>query len=140
MSLYTNAKEVLAKSTSRIRLVVASLIIATGLVAGFTTPAHAQGSAKNDVCAGVNLGGGSCNSNGSEISKVVATVVNILSLIAGIAAVIMIIVGGLRYITSGGDSSKVASAKSAIIYSIVGLIIVALAQFIVRYVLNEATQ
>jgi hypothetical protein len=51
----------------------------------------------------------------------------------------MIILGGLKYITSGGDAQKVASAKSALIYAIVGLVIVALAQAIVRFVLGKAT-
>ncbi len=120
------------------RYAAASLLVASSLAVGLTTPVLA-GTAKTDVCAGVNLGGGSCNSNGSEITTVIATVINILSLVAGIAAVIMIIVGGLRYITSGGDTSKVSGAKSTILYSIVGLIIVALAQFIVRYVLGKAT-
>jgi hypothetical protein len=54
-------------------------------------------------------------------------------------AVIMIIVGGLKYITSGGDSNNVSSAKSTIIYAIIGLVVVALAQFIVQFVLNKVT-
>jgi len=56
-----------------------------------------------------------------------------------VAAVIMIIVGGFRYITSGGDSTRVGGAKNTLIYAIVGLIIVALAQAIVHFVLNNAT-
>ena len=54
-----------------------------------------------------------------------------------IAAVIMIIWGGFRYVTSGGDSNKVSSAKNTIIYAVIGLIIVALAQFIVKFVLDK---
>ncbi len=50
----------------------------------------------------------------------------------------MIIINGLRFITSGGDSNAVSSAKKGILYAIVGLVIVALAQFIVRFVLNIA--
>ena len=50
----------------------------------------------------------------------------------------MIIVGGLRYITSGGESSNISGAKTTIIYALVGLVIVALAQFIVHFVLNKA--
>ncbi len=51
----------------------------------------------------------------------------------------MIIVGGLKYITSGGDSGNITSAKNTILYAIVGLIVVALAQIIVRFVLQRAT-
>jgi hypothetical protein len=51
----------------------------------------------------------------------------------------MIIIGGFRYITSGGDSGSVSSAKNTVLYAIVGLIIVALAQVIVRFVLSKST-
>jgi hypothetical protein len=52
----------------------------------------------------------------------------------------MIIWGGLRYITSGGDSAKITSAKNTIIYALIGLVVVALAQFIVKFVLAKVTQ
>ena len=55
----------------------------------------------------------------------------------GIVAVVMIIIGGLRYITSGGNDTNVASAKNTLLYAIIGLIIVSLAQLIVRFVLNK---
>jgi TRAP-type C4-dicarboxylate transport system permease small subunit len=64
-------------------------------------------------------------------------IINILSVIVGVVAVIMIIIGGFRYITSGGSSDKVTGAKNTILYAIIGLIIVALAQVIVRFVLNK---
>ena len=48
----------------------------------------------------------------------------------------MIIVGGIKYITSGGDSGNISGAKNTIIYAVIGLIIVALAQMLVHYVLE----
>jgi hypothetical protein len=51
----------------------------------------------------------------------------------------MIIIGGLRYITSGGRDTGVTSAKNTILYAIIGLIIVALAQLLVRFVLRQVT-
>jgi len=74
-----------------------------------------------------------------ELNSLIAQVINIFSVIVGVVAVIMIIVGGFRYITSGGDSGNVTSAKNTILYAIVGLVIVALAQFIVKFVLSKAT-
>ena len=87
-------------------------------------------------------GGDTCAStaqNGVNLSTIAAKVVNILSVVVGIVAVIMIIIGGFRYITSGGESGSVSGAKNTLIYAIVGLLIVALAQFIVHFVLNSAT-
>lgn len=75
----------------------------------------------------------------SSLNTFLQWAVNIFSAIVGIIAVIMIIVGGLKYITSGGDSSKVGSAKNTLLYAIIGLIIVALAQIIVHFVIGKAT-
>lgn len=67
----------------------------------------------------------------------ITAVVNILSLIVGIAAVIMIILAGLKYVTSGSNAQDVASARERIIYSLVALVVAALAQVIVRYVIGR---
>lgn len=64
-------------------------------------------------------------------------IINIFSLVVGVVSVIMIIVGGFRYIISGGDSSSVQGAKNTILYAIVGLIIVVFAQVIIRFVLTN---
>ncbi|MGH7157202.1 MAG: pilin, partial [Candidatus Saccharimonadales bacterium] len=75
----------------------------------------------------------------TKIDNIVHTVVNLLSAVVGIVAVIMIIVGGLRYITSGGNDTSVTSAKNTILYAIIGLVVVALAQIIVRFTLSKLT-
>ena len=77
--------------------------------------------------------------NDTSIAKLAQKIVTTFSVVVGIVAVIMIIVGGFRYITSGGDSGKVGNAKNSLIYAIVGLIIVALAQLIVHFVLNQSS-
>lgn len=61
----------------------------------------------------------------------------IMAIIAGIAAVVMIIVSGIRYLTSGGDAQKVSSAKSSLIGAIVGLVIIVLAQTIITFVVKR---
>lgn len=77
--------------------------------------------------------------NESSITSAARKIVNLISIVVGVVAVVMIIFGGFRYITSGGDSGKVGNAKNSLIYAIVGLIIVALAQLIVRFVLNQSS-
>lgn len=72
-----------------------------------------------------------------KIQDIVTLIVNIFSVVVGIVAVIMIIWGGFKYITSGGDSGNITSAKNTIIYAIIGLVVVALAQFIVQFVLDK---
>lgn len=75
----------------------------------------------------------------SSFNEILARIINIISVIVGVVAVIMIIVGGFRYIVSGGKQESVTTAKNTILYGLIGLIIVALAQVIVRFVLKETT-
>ncbi|MDB5168780.1 MAG: hypothetical protein JWO41_136 [Candidatus Saccharibacteria bacterium] len=96
-----------------------------------------------NLCTGVTAaagGSGSCDAANpnDKLKSVASTIVNLLSVVVGIVSVIMIIYGGFKYITSGGDSGNVSGAKNTLVYAIVGLIIVALAQFIVHYVLSTA--
>ena len=83
---------------------------------------------------------GDANDAAEQVDQIVKQIINILSLVVGVVAVIMIIFGGLRYITSGGDTGNVTSAKNTILYAVVGLIVVALAQVVVRFVVDRATQ
>lgn len=73
----------------------------------------------------------------TTVESTVATVINVFSFIVGVISVIMIIIGGLKYITSTGDSNKTESAKNTILYAVIGLAVVALAQVIVLFVLNR---
>jgi len=99
------------------------------------------------VCGGADsLSLNSTAGNGCQLTDqtggfnhTLTVIINIFSVIVGIIAVIMIIVAGFRYITSGGKQESVTGAKNTILYAIIGLIIVALAQVIVRFVLNKAT-
>jgi hypothetical protein len=94
-----------------------------------------------DVCESIAVTGGDCDSTsaGSTVSNLLKRIINIISAIVGVVAVIMLVVSGFKYITSGGDASKIASAKNTIIYAIVGLIIVALAQVIVHFVIHTTS-
>jgi len=82
------------------------------------------------------IGGNQAGNTGADFSKLLEDVINILLFIIGAVAVIMIIVGGIRYTTSGGDQASVTSAKNTILYSIVGLVVAIMAYAIVNWVLN----
>ncbi len=124
----------------RLKQFIVSLSIVV-LGVGAMTPALASAAAsttfKNNACGGLSEVGGSCSGGGKEISSVIKTILVVLSSIIGAVAVIMVMLSGFRYITSGGDSQKVATAKSTLIYAIVGLVIVALSQLIVHFVLQK---
>lgn len=69
--------------------------------------------------------------------SVFSTVTNILLFLIGAIAVIMLIIGGIRYVVSGGDQAQVTSAKNTILYAIVGIVVAFLAYAAVRFVTEQ---
>lgn len=136
----------------RLKTMFASLLVLGALFAPMAIPATVSAAA--GPCTGdtPNIEGcldtGACLStdqqqcesaqdpNGS-VNRILTTIINVFSLVVGIIAVIMIIIGGIRFVLSGGDSNNVSAARNTIIYAIVGLVVVALAQVIVHFVLNR---
>ncbi len=131
-------------SLSLLFAMAAPLAIA-GSASAITTPTTTN-DINNNLCAGsdINISGTSTDCNNTSgadtsISAKIATVINVVSAIVGAIAVIMIIVGGFRYVTSAGNAEGAKAARNTILYAIIGLVIVALAQLIVHFVLNKAT-
>lgn len=122
--------------TGRILLMVATLAIFSGVM--LPTLALAQ-TPKDAVCEGVGLGSGGAGcetpTGSPNVDTAVQTGLKFFAAVVGIIAVIMIMVGGLRYMMSGGDAGKAASAQNTVIYAAVGLVIALLAQVIAQFVL-----
>jgi hypothetical protein len=122
------------------KLVVMLAMAATLLFPFALSPAYVSADAfgsseaRNQACSGIN----GCTSTKS-LDNIIAAVLRILSVIAGISAVIMIMISGYKYLTSGGDSGKVSSAKNTLVYAIIGIIVVAFSQFIAQFVIKQAT-
>ena len=70
----------------------------------------------------------------SDVWLIVAAAIEILLRLAGIAAVFMILYGGVRYTTSMGNPEETASARRTIIYSLIGLLIAISAAFLITFV------
>jgi hypothetical protein len=138
----------------RIKKLLTSLLVASVLFAPIAIPAMASAATAPPPCTtnNTNIQGcitaGTCltttvnsacqNDNGVvRVNSLLVTIINVFSLVVGIIAVIMIIIGGIRFILSGGDSANVTSARNTILYAIVGLVVVALAQVIVHFVLTK---
>lgn len=131
--------------------ITASILLATlfsfGATPAIVTAQVSDNTIQEGLCTGASLkieSTGDCedidNDGAERISRIVTRAINTLSLIVGIVAVVMIMIGGLRYITSGGSDASVTSAKNTILYAIIGLIIVALSQVMVRFVLKQITE
>ena len=68
-----------------------------------------------------------------------STITNVLLFIIGAIAVIMIVIGGMRYVLSGGDSNQITAAKNTILYAIIGIIVAILAYAAVNFIIGSFT-
>jgi hypothetical protein len=68
---------------------------------------------------------------------VLHTATDLVAFAAGVAALIFLVLAGIKYITSQGDPAEVSKAKQSIIYAFVGLIIVGLAHQLVSYLISR---
>jgi len=91
------------------------------------------------ACAGHNSNNPACQNDNPISGKngVLTRTISLVSYIAGIAAIIVLMVGGIMYVTSGGDSGKTATGRDMIIYALVGLVIIVLARSIVVFIINR---
>jgi amino acid transporter len=109
--------------------VVVGVVFGTTL--GVAIPAFAA-TATDKVTEGIDNVGGKDNT--VPLDTFIANIINILLFVIGAVAVIMIIIGGIRYVTSNGDQAQVKGAKDTILYSIIGLVVAILAYAIVNFV------
>ena len=78
-----------------------------------------------------------CNQGEDDAMAKIKSILNTVYLWVGIITVIVIIIGGVYYITSQGDPGKVAKAKNVILYAVIGLVVVLLAFAITDFVLGS---
>jgi hypothetical protein len=130
------------------KILLITLTMLTGLIFLYQQPVFATSTcsggfsaAKCSACSGLSELGSSqrCSSNGSTVKAVIAETVSVLSYIVGIAAIIMIIISAIRFVISGGNSNSVEQAKKMLVYAIIGLVLAALAQILVRMALTTST-
>lgn len=116
-------------------LVVGLLVAGIGVATAFTGTDVAQAaSAAEQIKQGSNSVGGSDNS--TTLEEGIKNVVNVLLFLLGSIAVIMIIIGGIRYATSNGDAGSTKSAKDTILYAVIGLVVAILSYAIVNFILG----
>ena len=116
--------------------VTTSFLIAAVLVVGISLLVS-DTSLANSLQDGVNAARG--DGQPAELlgdTGILTTITNILLFVIGALSVLMLIIGGLRYVISGGKASAVTAAKNTILYAIVGLIIAFLAYAAINFVLG----
>ncbi|MGB4759503.1 MAG: pilin [Candidatus Saccharimonadales bacterium] len=125
------------------KMLLAIVALFAALLVMLVLPAGAYAASgdvnSNEVCDSIGAGSDCKQTGGVSINNAVSWVINVISWGVGVIAVIMIIVAGAKFMTASGDSGKIASARTALVWAIIGLIVAALAQVMVKFVLKSVT-
>ena len=123
------------KQISKAKVLAAVMCLAMVFTAASLVSLPVYADSRDEAQNGADManGGGGSNQN---LPDIITTIINVMLFIAGALAVIMIIYGGIRYITAHGDEKQVKVAKDTIVYSVAGLIIAILAYALVTFIFN----
>ena len=116
------------------QLAAVAVVPVVGVAIGLNSAT--AGAQVDEINKGIDAIGGSSSTATLQVDDIVLAVVNWLLFAVGVISVVMLIVGGIKYATSAGDSNKVTSAKNTIMYAIIGLAVAVLAFAIVGFVTN----
>lgn len=112
-------------------------MIALVASAGVAPVAYAVTCSSPQDCATQGVGTADTGSSNTSVGDIIKNIVNILLFIIGAVSVIMIVIGGLKYVVSNGDSSAVKGAKDTILYAVIGLVVALLAYAVVNWVIQQ---
>lgn len=120
--------------------IIASSLMVFGFVALVAPPAFAYDPIGDSAACDGNNPPKVCDKlsvpdSQAAVDGTVRNIINILLYVIGIISVIMIIVGGIKYTISNGDSAGITNAKNTILYAIVGLVVALMAYAIVNFVI-----
>ena len=76
----------------------------------------------------------------ADLQGNVTNIINGVIAVLGFACVVVMIIGGVQYMTSAGDTGKVTKAKNTILYGLIGLVVCVLAFAIVNFVMTNIIQ
>mgnify|MGYP000971478031 FL=1 len=112
-------------------------ILIIGLL-GVFTPAVSAANGIN-ICSEENQNSVYCQNKDKgedQVNGIIKTIVEVLLTAVGAISIIMIVIGGILFALSSGDTQKAAKARSTILYAVVGLIVSVFASAIVNFVFD----
>ena len=124
--------------------IIKTITIISAIIGLTFTPITAFAECSSEVCSNPDKYPASvrsaCGCSGTaaeaELPDVIANIISAITVTLGIVALVFIFVGGISYMTSSGDSSKVKKAKDTILYACIGLAVCALAFAITQFAIN----
>lgn len=122
-----------------LQTIIVSAVFVTGAVsvALLPQPALAQGAG----CAGkacITDGASNVNTGATnDVPDTIKIVTDLLLFILGAVSVIMLVIGGFKFVASNGNAEQVKSAKNTILYAIIGVVVALLAYAVIDWVVEQ---
>lgn len=122
---------------SKKNIIISLSIFLASLIGLFlpVSPAFAYDICSSDLPADIREANG-CNGSTDQLPATVTNIINAVIGILATIAVIFVLIGGIQYMTSGGDSGKIKTAKNTILYALIGLVVCVLAFAIVNWLIG----
>lgn len=125
-----------------IRNKIAGLMIAFGLMVAPAALVTSATTYAAPSCSGVDCitsGSGRAKTSNATVNGTITNVTNVLLFLIGAVAVIMLVIGGFKYVTSNGNADQIKSAKNTVMYAIIGIVVAIMGFAIVRFVVTSLT-
>jgi hypothetical protein len=121
---------------SFLSIIISASFMGSGLALAAANPAY------NGVqCSGAAAASPVCHTSGTDPltgkNGIIVKATNILAFVSGVAAIVIIIIAGISFMTSSGDAAKAGKARMSIIYASAGLVIIVLARAIVTFIVSR---
>ena len=124
------------KIMKKIHIALLSLVAIAAIGTSVGTPAYAINVFGG--CSGDNASSSVCSASKKDsVTPLFQKIISLLLYIIGIISILMIVIGGIKYVTSNGDSNSIKSAKDTIMYAVIGLIVAIMAYAIVHWVVSK---
>ncbi len=111
--------------------------ITSKVTLGMTGALLMAGTAYADTAANVGVNAAQPAGTPTDLMAQIKVITNLMILFIGVVSVIMLIVGGFRYVLSAGDSKNTTAAKDTILYAIIGVVVALLSYAIMNFVLGQ---
>lgn len=125
--------------TQRVKQAI-GLVGTLGLALAISSPVLAQvqtGNTLNTNDLGVDVVGSSVKLGGGDVRQTAARIINVALGFLGIIAVVIVLIGGFKYMVAGGAEDKTAEARKLIVSGIIGLAIILSAWAITSFVISK---
>lgn len=117
---------------------ILSLTTVFALAMAVTVPLQASATSTLDVNADLGLGYGAATGLGNtDVRTTIAKIIRVAMSMLGIVAVVIVLIGGFKWMTAGGNDDQVGEAKKWIFSGVIGLVIILSAYALASFVLNQ---